>query len=78
MNAHASVKVEGTQVYTYTVWGDEARQCVYCVLWFDVIMMLSCEPAHDCESEECTRMPTDQRVGCPGDEARQCKIVAMY
>ena len=32
----------------------------------------------ECESEGHTRMPADQLVDCPRDEARQCKIVAMY
>ena len=41
--------------------------------------MVSCEPVHvSVKVKGHTRLPADQLVGCPGDEASQCKIVAMY
>ena len=47
--------------------------CTVCTVYYIIDVVMG-DSACDCESEGCTRMPTDQLVGCPGDEARQCKM----
>ena len=58
--------------------------CTLCSVYYGLMLYIRCchgvmgASACECESEGHTCMSADQLVGCPGDEARQCMIVAMY